>query len=236
MAKLSFLHSRLRSILVCLSLQLVDHGYKISSSDKSHSKDYGKGKSRARPFPLFKGYRSRLVALTIAGVFCLVGFGEALEIPKNPLKNFKCELISEDSSYSEAQRTCLRKNIGDYVVGLTTLQQNPKYIRAKTLITGNPLGYPKLDFITFFKAIVAFMCEISGDTGFQDGNAAGVLATAVGTQRPLQAVEVILETISIPFQKAYVALGGLQKAPKIGTFFGSLRKGLKFPNEKIKGR
>ena len=104
------------------------------------------------------------------------------------------------------------------------------------MITGNPLGYPKLDFITFFKAITAFMCEVSGDTGFQDGNAAGVLATVVGTQRPLQAVEVILETVSEPIQKIYVALGGLQKAPKIGAFFGYLRKGLKFPNKKIKGR
>jgi hypothetical protein len=209
--------------------------------------DHGKGSSSIRSakfkMPTSGRRRSFSCASTRTWVFLallltlLPVLTKGIDWSKNPLRP-GCDLISERFSLSDDQKTCLNTKIDqDFIEGFSSLTGNPGWVAAKTIITGNPTGYPKLSFITFFKGLIGFLCEVkSTDTFWQDGNLAGVFATAAGgNQRPLQAFEYILDKFSALTNKIYVACGGLEKAPKIGFVFGALKKGLKFPNKKLKG-
>jgi hypothetical protein len=162
---------------------------------------------------------ARTAMSVMALFFVLVAMipGQAGAILSNPLKK-PCLWEWDRDIYTPVQKNCVKD-----VMGGEAAENFVEYTRSEgwefffNFISVNPLGVPKLDFVTFFKVAAARLCG---------GDIKSIGATQFG-------LKLAYDLIARGLNPLYLIPKALSHAPKIGPFFKKVADFFEKPSKRM---
>jgi hypothetical protein len=161
--------------------------------------------------------RTAMSAMAVFFVLVAMMPGQAGAILTNPLKR-PCKWEWDRDIYSASQKQCAKDVLdGESAVQFVEFTRSPGWQAVVTVISANPLGVPKLDFITFFRVSAAVLCG---------GDLKSIGATQFG-------VKFAYNIITQWLNPLYLIVKALSYTPKIGPFFKKVADVVEFPTKKM---